>query len=151
MLMTILGSLTAIMSGSCGVVQSDMKKVIAFSTASQLGYMVMISGLTAYMVSIFHLANHAIFKALLFLGAGSVIHAMSDQQDLRRMGGLLKLLPLTYVSMLIGSLALIGTPFLTGFYSKDLILEIALGSYMTTGLIVHNIGVLTAVITAFYS
>ena len=107
-----------------GIVQNDLKKVIAYSTCSQLGYMVMICGLSSYSVSLFHLVNHAFFKALLFLSAGSVIHAISDEQDMRKMGGVIKSLPFSYVMILIGSLSLIGFPYLTGFYSKDLILEL---------------------------
>jgi len=101
-----------------GLLQNDLKKVIAYSTCSQLGYMVFVCGLSHYEVGVFHLANHAFFKALLFLGAGSVIHAILDEQDMRKMGGLKNLLPFTYSTMVIGSLALIGFPFLTGFTLK---------------------------------
>lgn len=120
----IFGSLTAFFGAIVGVFQNDLKRVIAYSTCSQLGYMVFACGITCYNVSIFHLTNHAFFKALLFLSAGSIIHALSDEQDMRRMGSLIKLLPLTYSLMLVGSLALVGFPFLTGFYSKDFILEL---------------------------
>ena len=119
---TVFGALTAFIAGTIGLVQNDLKKVIAYSTCSQLGYMVFACGLSNYSVSMFHLINHAYFKALLFLSAGSVIHALNDEQDMRRMGGLLQVLPYTYVMILIGSLALMGFPFLTGFYSKDVIL-----------------------------
>nr|AHX02488.1 NADH dehydrogenase subunit 5 [Riquetophycus sp. HSY-2014a] len=120
----LFGSLTAFFAAMTGVFQHDLKKVIAYSTCSQLGYMVFACGMSCYDVSLFHLTNHAFFKALLFLSAGSVIHAVSNEQDMRRMGSLSKFLPLTYSLMLIGSLALAGFPFLTGFYSKDFILEL---------------------------
>lgn len=123
-LITIVGALTAFFAATVGVVQNDLKKVVAYSTCSQLGYMVMICGLSNYSVSLFHLTNHAFFKALLFLSAGSVIHAVRDEQDMRKMGGLINSLFFTYVMILIGSLSLIGFPYLTGFYSKDLILEL---------------------------
>jgi NADH-ubiquinone oxidoreductase chain 5 len=124
-LMIIFGSLTAFFASMVGVFQNDLKKIIAYSTCSQLGYMIFCCGLSNYTVSIFHLSNHAFFKALLFLSAGSVIHALSDEQDIRKMGSLINFLPVTYSLMLIGSLALAGFPFLTGFYSKDFILELS--------------------------
>lgn len=148
---TIFGALTAFVAGTIGLVQNDLKKVIAYSTCSQLGYMVFACGLSNYSVSMFHLINHAYFKALLFLSAGSVIHALNDEQDMRRMGGLLQVLPYTYVMILIGSLALMGFPFLTGFYSKDVILEIAYARYSLYGSFAHWLGVFSAGITAFYS
>jgi NADH-ubiquinone oxidoreductase chain 5 len=123
--LTIFGSMTAFFAAITGAFQNDIKKVIAYSTCSQLGYMVLACGLSNYQVSIFHLLNHAFFKALLFLSAGSVIHAVSDEQDMRRMGSLMKSLPLTYSLMLVGSLALAGFPFLAGFYSKDFIIELS--------------------------
>ena len=116
---TILGSLTAFFASTIGVVQNDIKKVIAYSTCSQLGYMVFSCGLSVYNISFFHLINHAFFKALLFLASGIIIHALNNEQDMRKMGGFLKLLPYSYSIMLIGSLALTGFPFLSGFYSKD--------------------------------
>jgi NADH-ubiquinone oxidoreductase chain 5 len=119
---TIVGSLTAFFASTVGLVQNDMKRVIAYSTCSQLGYMVFICGLSNYSAGVFHLFNHAFFKALLFLGAGSVIHSLSDEQDMRRAGGLKNLLPFSYIVFLIGSMSLMGFPFLTGFYSKDLII-----------------------------
>jgi len=122
-LITIFGSLTAFLGASVGVFQNDIKKIVAYSTCSQLGYMVFACGLSLYSVSFFHLFNHAFFKALLFLSSGSVIHAMGDEQDLRKMGGLVNLLPFTYLCFVVGSLALVGFPFLSGFYSKDLIIE----------------------------
>ena len=128
-IITIIGSITAFMAASIGVFQNDLKKVIAYSTCSQLGYMVFSCGLSNYSVSLFHLMNHAFFKALLFLSAGSVIHALFDEQDMRKMGGLINLMPLTYIMVLIGSLSLMGFPFLTGFYSKDLILELSYGCF----------------------
>jgi NADH-ubiquinone oxidoreductase chain 5 len=126
---TFVGAITAFFASTTGLFQNDMKKVIAYSTCSQLGYMVFSCGLSNYNVGLFHLANHAFFKALLFLGAGSVIHALSDEQDMRKMGGLRQILPLSYAVMLIGSLALMGFPYLAGFYSKDIILEVSYMSY----------------------
>lgn len=128
-IITIVGALTAFFAATVGVVQNDLKKVVAYSTCSQLGYMVMICGLSNYSVSLFHLMNHAFFKALLFLSAGSVIHAVRDEQDMRKMGGLIHSLPFTYVMIFIGSLSLMGFPYLTGFYSKDLILELIYEKY----------------------
>ena len=123
--MTVLGGVTALFSATVGLVQNDIKRVIAYSTCSQLGYMVMIAGLAQYNISLFHLFNHAFFKALLFLSAGSIIHALSNEQDMRKMAGMSQRLPFLYVVITIASLALMGIPFLTGFYSKDLILEVA--------------------------
>ena len=150
-IITIVGGMTAFLAATTGLLQNDLKRVIAYSTCSQLGYMVFAAGLSSYAVSIFHLSNHAFFKALLFLGAGSVIHAMGDEQDMRKMGGLVKILPLTYAAMVIGSLALMGFPFLTGFYSKDVILEVAYGSFTVEGRFVHTLGSLAAFFTAYYS
>ena len=126
---TTFGALTAFFAATIGAVQSDLKKIIAYSTCSQLGYMVMVCGLSNYSVGLFHLVNHGFFKALLFLGAGSIVHAVQDEQDIRKFGALLEPAPLTYVFLLIGSLSLAGFPFLTGFYSKDLILELTFGRY----------------------
>ena len=148
---TIIGALTAFFASTTGLVQNDLKRVIAYSTCSQLGYMVFACGLSNYSVGFFHLTNHAFFKALLFLGAGSVIHAVNDEQDMRKMGGLKNLVPFTYSMMTIGSLALIGFPFLTGFYSKDLILEVAYGRYTSLGYFSYFLGTLGAFLTAFYS
>jgi NADH-ubiquinone oxidoreductase chain 5 len=125
MLICLVGSLTTFFAATAGMLQHDIKKVIAFSTCSQLGYMVFACGLSAYNLSLFHLYTHAIFKALLFLSAGAKIHGLYNEQDIRRMGGLIYIMPLTYIFFLIGSLALIGFPFLSGFYSKDAILETA--------------------------
>jgi NADH-ubiquinone oxidoreductase chain 5 len=121
------------------------------STISQLGYMVMAVGLSQYNVALMHVINHAFFKALLFLGAGAVIHSFADQQDVRRIGGLIKLLPFTYTAMLVGTLSLLATPWLTGFYSKDLIIELALGQYSFSGTYAYILGSITACLTAFYS
>ena len=134
---TIVGSLTAFMAATIGVVQNDLKKVIAYSTCSQLGYMIFACGLSNYTISLFHLMNHAFFKALLFLSAGSVIHAMADEQDMRKMGSLSKIIPITYIMVIIGSLALMGFPFLTGFYSKDILLELSYGTFHFTGLLAY--------------
>ena len=135
--MVLIGCATAFVSASLGLVQFDIKKIIAYSTCSQLGYMMMVCGLSQYAVSFFHLFNHAFFKALLFLTAGSIIHSLSDEQDIRKMGGLATKLNFFYTSVLIGSLSLIGFPFSTGFYSKDLILEIAGDSYSIEGSLIY--------------
>lgn len=148
---TWLGALTAFFAATTGLLQNDLKRVIAYSTCSQMGYLFMAVGLSQYNVALFHLVNHAFFKALLFLAAGAVIHAMADQQDLRRLGGLVNFLPFTYTAILIGSLSLMAFPFLTGFYSKDLILEVALGQYELSGNIAYWLGTISAVFTAFYS
>jgi NADH-ubiquinone oxidoreductase chain 5 len=147
----VVGALTSFLASSIGLVQNDLKRVIAYSTCSQLGYMVFACGLSNYSVGIFHLTNHAFFKALLFLSAGSVIHSINDEQDMRKMGGLKNMLPFTYVTMACGSLALIGFPFLTGFYSKDLILEAAYSKYSLSGYFSYFLGTTGAFFTAFYS
>jgi len=148
---TILGAMTAFLAATTGLLQNDLKRVIAYSTCSQLGYMIFACGVSNYSVGVFHLANHAFFKALLFLGAGSVIHAVADEQDMRRMGGLKRLVPFTFALMSIGSFALMGFPFLTGFYSKDVILEVAFGKYTATGHFAYWLGAGAAFFTAFYS
>jgi len=148
---TIVGAMTAFFAATTGLFQNDMKKVIAYSTCSQLGYMVFACGISGYDVGMFHLSNHAFFKALLFLGAGAVIHAVSDEQDMRKMGGLKNLLPFSYAITLIGSLALIGFPFLAGFYSKDIILESSSSIYTTAGVFSYVLGILAAFCTSFYS
>ena len=150
-IVTILGASTAFFAATVGLVQNDLKRVIAYSTCSQLGYMIFACGLSNYSVGVFHLVNHAFFKALLFLGAGSVIHAVADEQDMRKMGGLKLLVPFTYSMMVIGSLALIGFPFLTGFYSKDVILEVAYGNFTNEGHFSYILGSIGAFFTAFYS
>jgi NADH-ubiquinone oxidoreductase chain 5 len=146
-----LGALTAFYAATCGLLVNDVKRVIAFSTCSQLGYMMMAVGLSQYHVGLFHLMTHACYKSLLFLSAGSVLHAMSDQQDIRRLGGLATLLPFTFTSMLVGSLSLMALPGLTGYYSKDHILELAAGSYTLSGTVVYWAGSAAALMTAFYS
>jgi proton-translocating NADH-quinone oxidoreductase chain L len=148
---TVMGAMTAFFAASTGLVQNDLKRVIAYSTCSQLGYMAFACGLSNYSVGIFHLMNHGFFKALLFLSAGAVIHAIADEQDMRRMGGLVQLIPFTYCMMLVGSLALMGFPFLTGFYSKDVIIEVAYAKYTVSGHFAHWFGCLSAFFTAFYS
>jgi NADH-ubiquinone oxidoreductase chain 5 len=148
---TWVGALTAFVAATTGLLQNDLKRVIAYSTMSQMGYLFMAVGLSQYNVALFHLVNHAFFKALLFLAAGAVIHAMADQQDLRRLGGLVKFLPFTYTAILIGSLSLMALPFLTGFYSKDLILEVAYGQYELSGSVAYWLGTISAFFTAFYS
>jgi NADH-ubiquinone oxidoreductase chain 5 len=150
-LIVFVGALTAFFAATTGLFQNDLKKVIAYSTCSQLGYMVFACGLSNYSVGMFHLVNHAYFKALLFLAAGSVIHALSDEQDMRKMGGLVKLLPYTYVMMLIGSLSLMGFPFLTGFYSKDVILELTYAKYTFSSGFAYWLGLISAFFTSFYS
>jgi len=148
---TFFGATTAIFAATIAITQNDIKRVIAYSTCSQLGYMFFACGVSAYQAGIFHLTTHAFFKALLFLGAGSVIHAMSDEQDMRRMGGIWKLIPLTYGLMWIGNLALAGVPFFSGFFSKDAILESAFAAHTGLGEYAFWLGVLAAVLTAFYS
>jgi len=151
LIITLVGATTAFFAATCGLVQNDLKRIIAFSTISQLGYMVMAVGLSQYNVALMHVINHAFFKALLFLGAGAVIHSFSDQQDVRRLGGLINFLPFTYTAILAGSLSLLAFPWLTGFYSKDLIIELAFGQYSFSGTFAYILGSLTAGITAFYS
>jgi len=148
---TIIGALTAFFAATIGLVQNDIKRVIAYSTCSQLGYMFFACGVSAYSAGIFHLMTHAFFKALLFLGAGSVIHAMSGEQDMRRMGGIWKKIPYTYAYMWIGSLALAGLPFFAGYYSKDIILESAYGAGSAVGKFAFMLGIAAAFMTAFYS
>ena len=150
-LIVIIGALTALFAATTGLFQNDIKRIIAYSTCSQLGYMFFACGLSSYDVGLFHLYNHAFFKALLFLGAGSVIHALSDEQDIRKMGGLRRILPLSYAIMLVGSLALVGFPFLAGFYSKDVILEVAYSKYNFYGHFAYYLGVLAVFCTAYYS
>ena len=148
---TVIGASTAFFASTVGLVQNDFKKIVAYSTCSQLGYMFFACGLSNYPLAIFHLSNHAYFKALLFLCSGAVIHAMGDEQDIRKMGGLRRILPFTYIMFLIGSFSLMGFPFLTGFYSKDLILEVAFASFSETGHFSYWLGTIGAFFTAFYS
>jgi len=148
---TLVGAATALFAATVGCVQNDIKRIIAYSTCSQLGYMFFAIGVSAYPAAVFHLFTHAFFKALLFLGAGSVIHAMSDEQDIRRMGGIWKHIPLTYTLMLVGSVALAGIPPFAGYWSKDFILEAAWGANTTVGQVAYCAGVIAAFLTAFYS
>ena len=148
---TIVGASTAFFAATIGLVQNDIKRVIAYSTCSQLGYMFFAIGVSAYPAAIFHLFTHAFFKALLFLGAGSVIHAVSDEQDMRKMGGLWRHIKATYVLMWIGSLALAGVPFFAGYYSKDMILEASWAAGTGLGEYAYYLGIAAAVMTAFYS
>jgi len=146
-----LGAITTVFSSLIGLFQQDIKKVIAYSTMSQLGMMVIAIGLSSYNLALFHLVNHAFYKALLFLGAGSVIHAVADNQDFRKYGGLREFLPLTYSVMLIASLSLVAVPFMTGFYSKDFILESSYGQFYLSGTIVYFIATIGAMFTTLYS
>ena len=147
----VVGATTAIVTASIALVQNDIKRVIAYSTCSQLGYMFFAVGVSAYSAAIFHLFTHAFFKALLFLGSGAVIHALADEQDMRKMGGLWRKLPLTYGVMWVGSLALAGIPFFAGFYSKDIILESAFAAHTGAGEYAFILGIIVAALTAFYS
>jgi len=148
---TIVGMITAVFAASVALVQNDIKKIVAYSTCSQLGYMFFAAGVGAYHVAIFHLFTHAFFKALLFLGSGSVIHAFKDEQDIRNMGGIRKKLPFTYILMLVGTLALTGFPFLSGFYSKEAIIEFAYLRNSSLGNYAVLIGIFTAFLTSIYS
>lgn len=147
----VTGAVTAFFAASVGLFQNDIKKVIAYSTMSQLGMMVIAVGLSQYNVALMHLVLHATYKAGLFLSAGSVLHAMGDQQDFRRFGGLVKILPLTYTVILIASLSLAALPWLSGYYSKDLIIELAYGSYSSLGYLVYLLAVIAACFTMLYS
>lgn len=151
MVVCILGALTAFVAATIGLTQFDIKRVIAYSTMSQLGYMFFALGVSAYGAAIFHLMTHAFFKALLFLGAGSVIHALHDEQDMRNMGGVYKKIPATYALMWIGSLALAGIPFFAGYYSKDIMLEAAFADHTSFGFFAYWMGIAAAFMTAFYS
>jgi NADH-ubiquinone oxidoreductase chain 5 len=151
MLCLCLGAVTTVFSSLIGLFQQDIKKVIAYSTMSQLGMMVIAVGLSCYNIALFHLINHAFYKGLLFLGAGAVIHAVTDNQDFRKYGGLRPFLPLTYSVMLIASLSLVAFPFMTGFYSKDFILESAYGQYYYSSTIVYMIATIGAMFTTLYS
>ncbi|MCF8495955.1 MAG: NADH-quinone oxidoreductase subunit L [Alphaproteobacteria bacterium] len=151
MVVTVLGACTAFVAATIGLTQFDIKRVIAYSTMSQLGYMFFALGVSAYGAAMFHLMTHAFFKALLFLGAGSVIHAMSDEQDMRKMGGIWKKIPLTYVLMWVGSLALAGIPPFAGYYSKDIVLEAAFADHTWFGAFAFWAGIAAAFMTAFYS
>src|SRR6267154_2702710 len=147
----LIGAMTTVFSSLIGLFQQDIKKVIAYSTMSQLGMMVIAIGLSSYNIALFHLINHAFYKALLFLGAGSIIHAMHDNQDLRKYGGLKLYLPLSYSIILIASLSLIALPFMSGFYSKDFILESAYGQFYFSSIIIYFIAIIGASFTTLYS
>jgi NADH-quinone oxidoreductase subunit L len=147
----VIGSITALFMGFLGIIQNDIKRVVAYSTLSQLGYMTVALGVSAYNVAVFHLMTHAFFKALLFLGAGSVIIGMHHDQDMRNMGGLRKYMPITWITSLLGSLALIGTPFFSGFYSKDSIIEAVHESHLWGSGFAYFAVVAGVFITAFYS
>lgn len=151
MLSLWLGAITTLFSSLVGLFQQDIKKVIAYSTMSQLGMMVIAVGLSSYTIALYHLINHAFYKALLFLAAGAVIHAVADNQDFRKYGGLKVFLPLTYSVMLIASLSLVAFPFMTGFYSKDLILESAYGQFNYSSSAVYFIATVGAMFTSLYS
>ncbi len=150
-IITVVGMVTAFFAATVALVQSDIKKIIAYSTCSQLGYMFFAAGVGAYNVAMFHLFTHAFFKALLFLGSGSVIHSFQNEQDINKMGGIRKKLPYTYALMVIGTLALTGFPFLSGYYSKDAIIEFAFLKGNTLGMYAAIIGVFTALLTSIYS
>jgi NADH-ubiquinone oxidoreductase chain 5 len=146
-----IGAITTVFSSLIGLFQQDIKKVIAYSTMSQLGMMVIAVGLSSYNIALFHLVNHAFYKGLLFLGAGAVIHAVADNQDFRKYGGLISYLPLTYSIMLIASMSLVAIPFMTGFYSKDFILESAYGQFNISSISVYFIATIGAIFTTLYS
>ena len=150
-IITIVGMVTAFFAATVALVQTDIKKIIAYSTCSQLGYMFFATGVGAYNVAMFHLFTHAFFKALLFLGSGSVIHSFKDEQDINQMGAVYKKLPYTWILMIIGTLALTGFPFLSGFYSKDAIIEFAYLRGNTVGYYAAGVGILTALLTSIYS
>jgi NADH-quinone oxidoreductase subunit L len=150
-IVTVVGASTALFAATIGCVQNDIKRIIAYSTCSQLGYMFFAAGVGAYQGAVFHLFTHAFFKALLFLSAGAVIHAMSEEQDIRKMGGIWKKIPVTYAVMWIGSLALAGVPYFAGYYSKDFVLEAAYAAHSGVGTYAFICGLLAAFLTAFYS
>jgi NADH-ubiquinone oxidoreductase chain 5 len=150
-LLTIFGSITALFTGISASCQYDIKKIIAYSTSSQLGYMFISLGLSNYHVAIFHLFNHAFFKALLFLSAGILIHSLFDEQDIRKMGSLLRHFNFLYLAIIIGSLAIMGFPFLSGFYSKDLILELIYSRYLCDSFFIYYIAIISSIFTSIYS
>ena len=147
LIVAVIGALTALMAGTIGLVQNDIKRVLAYSTVSQLGYMFLAMGVGAFGAGIFHLYTHAFFKALLFLGSGAVIHALHGQQDIRHMGGLRKGLPITYWTFVVGSLAIAGVPGLAGFFSKD---EILFEAFLSGHTVLWAVGAVTALLTATY-
>jgi NADH-ubiquinone oxidoreductase chain 5 len=147
----IMGAVTAFFAASVGLFQNDIKRIVAYSTISQLGMMVIAIGISQYNAALMHLVLHATYKAALFLSAGSIIHALGDEQDFRRFGGLIGLLPLTYTVTLIASLSLVALPWLSGYYSKDLIIELAYGTYSVLGYLVYFLAVFSACFTMLYS
>lgn len=151
LLITWVGGISALLGAACGLQENDIKKVIAFSTTSQLGYMIIACGQSQYNISLFHLINHAFFKAQLFLSAGAVIHAINDQQDMRKMGSLILFIPFSFFGIFIGSLSLMAFPFMTGFYSKDLILELVQIPYNYTRTIAYIFAIVAAYFSAIYS
>ena len=148
---TYIGAFTAFFAATVGLVQNDIKRIVAYSTCSQLGYMFFAAGVGAYEAAMFHLFTHAFFKALLFLGCGSVIHALHDEQDIRKMGGMWSIIPLTYLLMVVGTMALTGVPPFAGYYSKDMVIEAAHAAHTNAGLFAFWVGVIVAMMTAFYS
>ena len=148
---TYIGAFTAFFAATVGLVQNDIKRIVAYSTCSQLGYMFFAAGVGAYEAAMFHLFTHAFFKALLFLGCGSVIHALHDEQDIRKMGGMWSIIPLTYVLMIVGTMALTGVPPFAGYFSKDMMIESAYAAHSNAGLFAFWVGVIVAGMTAFYS
>jgi NADH-quinone oxidoreductase subunit L len=148
---TIVGATTAFFAATVGLFQNDIKRVVAYSTCSQLGYMFFAAGVGAYQAAMFHLFTHAFFKALLFLGSGSVIHALQGEQDMRKMGGIYKMIPYTYLLMVVGTLALTGFPFMAGFWSKDAIIESAFAAHTGVGNYAFTMGIVAAAMTSFYS
>lgn len=151
MLVVFFGGFTCFFSGIIGVFVYDIKKIIAYSTCSQSGYMFVSAGFSRYDVSFFHLFNHAFFKALLFLSAGSVIHSLRDEQDIRKMGSLINFLPFTFICFLIGSFVIMGFPFLTAFYSKDILLELSYARFIIDGSFFCFLLFFSAFFTCFYS
>ena len=148
---TYIGAFTAFFAATVGLVQNDIKRIVAYSTCSQLGYMFFAAGVGAYEAAMFHLFTHAFFKALLFLGCGSVIHALHDEQDIRKMGGMWSIIPLTYLLMVVGTMALTGVPPFAGYFSKDMVIEAAHAAHTNAGLFAFWVGVVVAMMTAFYS
>jgi len=151
LLVVFIGGLTAFYGAITGVAQTDIKRVIAYSTCSQLGYMILVAGLSGYKYSLYHLSTHAVFKGLLFLSAGAILHALIDEQDSRKLGGNLKQIPYVYIVFVIGSFSLMGIPFLAGFYSKDLIIEYALSRGDFLGSWGFWLASIAAFFTSFYS
>jgi len=150
-IISIIGVFSSLFSALTALAQNDAKRIIAYSTCSQLGYMTFSCGISQYNISFFHLINHGCFKALLFLGIGSLIHNLDNKQDLRSLGNLLKTLPINYSMFLIGSITLAGIPFLSGFYSKDLIIEISFVNYSFHGFPIYFFSIFVAILTTIYS